>query len=153
MASRTGVYVCHCGSNIAGVIDCPALAERARSLPGVAVARDCDYMCSDAGQALIRSDIETLGLDRVVVAACSPRMHEHTFRAALEEAGLNPYLLEMANIREQCSWVHDEGDAATRKAASLVAGAVARVALHRELERREFPVTGAVLVLGAGIAG
>ncbi len=153
MASRTGVYVCRCGSNIAGVVDCPALAERARSLPGVAVARDCDYMCSDAGQSLIKSDIESLGLDRVVVAACSPRMHEHTFRAALEEAGLNPYLLEMANIREQCSWVHDDGDAATRKAASLVAGAVARVALHRELECREFPVTGAVLVLGAGIAG
>src|SRR5665811_473433 len=148
MASRTGVYICHCGSNIAGVVDCPAVAERASGLPGVAVAREYRYMCSEVGQSLIRKDIDELGLDRIVVAACSPRMHEHTFRLALEEAGLNPYLLEMANIREQCSWGHDDAALATDKAASLISGAVAKVAFHRELYRREFPVTQAVLVIG-----
>jgi heterodisulfide reductase subunit A len=153
MASRIGVYICHCGSNIAGVVDCPAVAERASGLLGVAVAREYRYMCSEVGQSLIKEDIDELGLDRVVVAACSPRMHEHTFRLALEEAGLNPYLLEMANIREQCSWVHDDAVLATDKAASLISGAVAKVAFHRELYRREFPVTQAVLVIGAGIAG
>ncbi|MHB8894221.1 MAG: 4Fe-4S binding protein [Candidatus Geothermincolia bacterium] len=153
MASRIGVYICHCGSNIAGVVDCPGVAEGASRLPGVAVARDYRYMCSEVGQALIRKDIEDLRLDRVVVAACSPRMHEHTFRAALEEAGLNPYLLEIANIREQCSWVHEDPGLATAKAASLISGSVAKVALHRELYRREFPVTRAVMVIGAGIAG
>jgi len=122
MASRIGVYICHCGTNIDGVVDCVATAGHASSLPGVAVARDYSYMCSDPGQALIKKDIEDLGLDRVVVAACSPLMHEHTFRAALEEAGLNSYLLEMANIREQCSWVHEDPVLATAKAQSLITG-------------------------------
>ena len=153
MASRIGVYICHCGTNIDGVVDCHAVAERASCLPGVTVTRDYSYMCSDPGQALVRKDIEELGLDRVVVAACSPRMHEPTFRAALSSAGLNPYLLEMANIREQCSWVHEESVAATEKACSLISGAVAKVSLHRELAGREFPVTQAVLVIGGGIAG
>jgi heterodisulfide reductase subunit A2 len=153
MPSRTGVYICHCGSNINGVVDCGQVARHAASLPGVAVARDYRYMCSEVGQSLIVKDIVEEGLDRVVVAACSPRMHEHTFASALEEAGLNPYLLEMANIREQCSWVHEDSDTATAKAKSLVTGSVAKVALHRELFRREFPVTQAVLVIGAGIAG
>ena len=153
MASRIGVYICHCGTNIDGVVDCVATAGHASSLPGVAVARDYSYMCSDPGQALIKKDIEDLGLDRVVVAACSPRMHEHTFRAALEEAGLNSYLLEMANIREQCSWVHEDPVLATAKAQSLITGAVAKVIFSRELARREFPVTPAVMVIGAGIAG
>ncbi len=153
MASRIGVYICHCGTNINGVVDCHAVAERASDLPGVSVTRDYSYLCSDPGQALIRKDIEELGLDRVVVAACSPRMHEPTFRAALASAGLNPYLLEMANIREQCSWVHEDSVAATDKACSLISGAVAKVSLHRELAGREFPVTQAVLVIGGGIAG
>jgi heterodisulfide reductase subunit A len=130
MASRTGVYICHCGSNIAGVVDCEAAAAHASALPGVAVARDYSYMCSDTGQALMKKDIEERGLERIVVAACSPRMHEHTFRAALEVAGLNPYMLEMANIREQCSWVHLDGRLATDKANALIGGAVAKVALH-----------------------
>lgn len=153
MASRIGVYICHCGSNIAGVVDCARAAKHASDIPEVAIARDYRYMCSEAGQALIRDDIRELGLDRVVVAACSPRMHEHTFRAALEDAGLNPYLLEMANIREQCSWVHEDAELATRKACALISGSVAKVSLHRELFRREFPVSQAVLVIGAGIAG
>ena len=153
MAGRIGVYVCDCGNNIAGVVDCPGVVERAGSLQGVVVARGYGYMCSDPGQAIIRRDIEDLRLDRVVVAACSPRMHEHTFRAALEEAGLNPYLLEMANIREQCSWVHPDGGAATDKAMALVNGAVSRVRFHRGLTHREFPVTQAVMVIGGGIAG
>jgi len=153
MASRIGVYICHCGSNIAGVVDCKAACENAAGLPGVAVARDYRYLCSEVGQSLIRKDIEELGLDRVVVAACSPRMHEHTFREALAGAGMNPYLLEIANIREQCSWVHEDPELATSKAMSLIGGAVAKVALHRELFQREYPVTQAVLVIGAGIAG
>ncbi len=153
MGDRTGVYICHCGTNIAGVVDCARVVERAAGLPGVAVARDYPYMCSDPGQALIRADIEQLGLERVVVAACSPRLHEPTFRAALEDAGLNPYMLEMANIREQCSWVHEDPAQATAKAVSLVGGAVRKVGFNRELTRREFPVTQAVMVIGAGIAG
>lgn len=153
MAGRTGVYVCDCGTNIAGVVDCQAVVEHAASLPGVRVARGYSYMCSDPGQALIRRDIEELELERVVVAACSPLMHEHTFRTALEEAGLNPYLFEMANIREQCSWVHPGPSGATAKAKALVCGAVRRVRLHRGLSHREFPVTPAVMVIGGGIAG
>ncbi|MBU4194145.1 MAG: CoB--CoM heterodisulfide reductase iron-sulfur subunit A family protein, partial [Actinobacteria bacterium] len=148
-----GVYICHCGSNIAGTVDCRRLAEYALKLPGVTVSREYEYMCSDPGQALIKEDVRELGLDRVVVAACSPRMHEHTFRANIEESGLNPYLLEMANIREQCSWVHSDPAAATAKARSLLAGAVFKAQLDRELTPRRFPVTGAVLVIGAGVAG
>ncbi len=153
MAGRTGVYVCHCGTNIAGVVDCSLAARRAAGLPGVAVARDYPYMCSDPGQAIIRADIEELGLDRVVVAACSPRLHEPTFRETLADAGLNPYMLEMANIREQCSWVHDDPGEATAKASALIGGAVYRVAFNRELSSRTYPVTQAVLVIGGGIAG
>jgi len=153
MSGKIGVYICHCGNNIAGTVDCRRLAESALKLPGVVVAREYEYMCSDPGQALIKADVRELGLDRVVVAACSPRMHEHTFRNTVEESGLNPYLLEMANIREQCSWVHSEPVAATAKAKSLLAGAINKARLDRELEPRSFPVTEAVLVIGAGIAG
>jgi heterodisulfide reductase subunit A2 len=153
MAGRIGVYICHCGTNIAGVVDCQRVAEQAGELGGVVVARDYPYMCSDPGQALIRDDVGELGLERVVVAACSPRLHEHTFRTSLEEAGLNPYMLEMANIREHCSWVHQDPAGATAKAGALVAGAVHKVRFNRELYRRQFPVTPAVLVIGAGISG
>lgn len=153
MTRKVGVYICQCGGNIAGVVDCRAVADVAARVPGVAVARDYAYMCSDPGQSLIRRDIERLGLDRVVVAACSPRLHEPTFRSAVESAGLNAYMLEMANIREQCSWVHADPGAATRKAASLVRGAIARVSLASPAARREFPVTGSALVIGGGIAG
>ena len=128
---KIGVYICHCGSNIAGTVDCPAVAEFAKTLPNVTVARDYKYMCSDPGQNLIKQDIKELGLNRVVVASCSPRMHEPTFRHACQDAGLNQYLFEMANIREHCSWVHTDKAAATEKAKALVSGAVRRVYYQR----------------------
>ena len=153
MKSKVGVYVCHCGINIAGTVDVEAVTEFARQLPNVVVARNYQYMCSDPGQALITQDIEELGLDKVVVAACSPRMHEPTFRAVVQEAGINPYFFEQANIREQCSWVHEEGADTTEKAMRLVAAAVAKASLYRPLEEREVGVIPAALVIGGGIAG
>jgi heterodisulfide reductase subunit A len=153
MKPKVGVYVCHCGINIAATVDVEAVTEFAQQLPNVVVARNYQYMCSDPGQALIQQDIEELGLDRVVVAACSPRMHEPTFRAVVQEAGLNPYFFEQANIREQCSWVHKEGADATEKAIGLVAAAVAKASLYRPLEEREVGVIPAALVIGGGIAG
>jgi heterodisulfide reductase subunit A len=121
---RLGVYICYCGSNIAATVDVEAVAGYARQLPGVFVARTNKYTCSDPGQEAIRHDIHELGIDRVVVAACSPRMHERTFRAALQSAGLNPFLLEVANLREHCSWVHSDRLIATAKACDLVRAAV-----------------------------
>ena len=153
MAGGTGLYICDCGTNIAGVVDCPGLIERARSLGGITVATRYPYLCSDPGQELIRRDIEELGLDRVIVAACSPRMHEHTFRKTLTDAGLNAYLLEIANIREQCSWVTDDPLEATEKAWALLLGAFRRSRHLEPLERASFPVTGSALVIGGGIAG
>ena len=150
---RIGVYICHCGVNIAATVNVEEVTEFASTLPNVAVARHYSFVCSEPGQALIKEDIEEMGLDRVVVAACSPRMHESTFRAAIQEAGLNPYLLEMANIREQCSWVHEEKDKATEKAKALVAAAVAKASLLEPLEEKEAAVTPAALVIGGGIAG
>ena len=148
---RTGVYICHCGVNIAAAVDVKAVAEFAKGLPCVVVARDYQYMCSDPGQELIKSDIKEYGLNRVVVASCSPRMHEPTFRNACADAGLNPYCFEMANIREQCAWVHLKG--ATEKAKDLVASAVAKAALLEPLERKKVSVIPRALVIGGGIAG
>jgi len=148
---RTGVYICHCGVNIAATVDVKAVAEFAKGLPCVVVARDYQYMCSDPGQELIKSDIKEYGLTRVVVASCSPRMHEPTFRNACADAGLNPYCFEMANIREQCAWVHLKG--ATEKAKDLVASAVAKAALLEPLERKKVGVIPRALVIGGGIAG
>jgi len=148
-----GVYICHCGINIAATVDVVAVAEYAGTLPGVAVARDYQYMCSDPGQELIKNDIKELGLDRVVVACCSPRMHEPTFRGVIEDAGLNPYCYDQANIREHCSWVHPDREKATAKAKDLVRSAVSRVLLLTPLERREVGVTPSSLVIGGGIAG
>ena len=153
MKPKVGVYVCHCGINIASTVDVEAVTGFARQLPNVVVARNYQYMCSDPGQALIKQDIEELRLDRVVVAACSPRMHEPTFRAVVQEAGLNPYFFEQANIREQCSWVHEEGADTTEKAMRLVAAAVAKASLYEPLEEREVGVIPAALVIGGGIAG
>ena len=112
---KIGVYICNCGTNIAKIVDCEAVREYIATLPQVAIARTYKYMCSNPGQELIIQDIKEQGLGRVVVAACSPRMHEPTFRAALQTAGLNPYMFEMANIREQCSWVHDRPAGSHRK--------------------------------------
>ncbi len=153
MEPKIGVYVCHCGANIAGVVDVNQVSEFAKDLPSVVVARDYKFMCSDPGQDLIKNDIKELGLNRVVVASCSPRLHETTFRRTLASAGLNPYLFEMANIREQCAWVHQDKEKATEKAKALVRAAVRRVFYHEPLETKEVPVNPCTLVVGAGIAG
>jgi heterodisulfide reductase subunit A len=150
---RIGVYVCQCGSNIAATVDTEAVARFAAGLDGVVLTRVNKYTCSDPGQNTIRNDIVQQGLDRVVIAACSPRMHEPTFRRTLESAGLNPYYLEMANIREQVSWVHPAGQPATNKAIDLIAGAVERVRLHQALTARKAPIEQSAMVVGAGIAG
>ena len=150
---RIGVYICHCGTNIAAVVDVKALARYAASLPRVAVSREYKYMCSDPGQDLMAKDIAEHGLNRVVVASCSPHLHEHTFRTALAKGGLNPFYLQMVNIREHASWVHEDKKAATRKAQDLVRAAVWRVAEHRALQTSRIPIRPEVLVVGGGIAG
>ncbi len=150
---KIGVYICHCGINIASTVDVETVEEYALKLPNVEVARNYSYMCSDPGQNLIKEDIEEHGLNRIVVASCSPRMHEPTFRKAIQEAGLNPYFLEMTNIREQCSWVHPEMDEATAKAKKLITASVAKVRLLEALESTEVDAEAAALVIGAGIAG
>ncbi len=153
MEPRIGVYICHCGSNIAGMVDCEEVARFAQGLEAVVVARDYKFMCSDPGQEIIKKDIRELGLNRVVVASCSPTMHEPTFRRAIQDAGLNPYFFEMANIREHCSWVTGDKEKATEKAKALVAAAVRRVYYHQPLESREVTINPNTLVLGGGIAG
>ena len=150
---RIGVYICECGVNISDTVDVPAVVEMAAALPGVVVARQHKYTCSEPGQEMIQQDIRTEGLDRVVVASCTPRMHEPTFRRALAGAGLNPYFFEMANIREHVSWVIEDQEEATEKAKRLVRAAVFRVTHHVPLEPRKEPVTPAALVVGGGIAG
>lgn len=151
---RVGVFVCHCGSNIASVVDVREVVERTRLLPHVVYASHNLYTCADDNQKLIKSVITEQGLNRVIVASCTPRTHEPIFRDTLRDAGLNPYLLEMANIRDQCSWVHS-GDPvrATEKAADLVRMAVSRVAMLQPLEQATAPVHNAALVVGGGIAG
>ncbi|MBE0594060.1 MAG: CoB--CoM heterodisulfide reductase iron-sulfur subunit A family protein [Gemmatimonadales bacterium] len=153
---RVGVYVCHCGSNIAGTVDVAEVREWAQQrlgTSGVVVARDYKFMCSSLGQELIEKDIRDLGLERVVVAACSPHLHESTFRTACSRAGLNPYLCELASIREQISWVHTDRAAATDKSKAVVSGAVERVVRNEPLEAMHVPVNPATLVVGGGIAG
>ncbi len=150
---KIGVYVCHCGSNIAGMVDVAQVSRWAADLPGVAVARDYEFMCSSLGQEMIKEDIQELGLDRVVVASCTPRMHEPTFQRAVAEGGINPYYFEMANIREQCSWVHEDREEATEKTKSLVAAAVSRVRHHQSLSINKVQINPATLIVGAGITG
>ncbi len=150
---RIGVYVCWCGTNIAKMVDVEKVAEEVGKLPNVVVSKNYKYMCSDPGQELIIQDIKEHKLNRVVVSACSPRIHELTFRKALTHAGLNPYMFEMANIREQVSWVHEDREEATRKAKSLITAAIARVAYHEALDKRTVEINPASLVLGGGISG
>ena len=153
---RIGVYVCHCGSNIAGTVDVAEVAEWASERlkdRGVVIARDYKFMCSSLGQELIENDIKELGLTRVVVAACSPHLHENTFRTACAKAGLNPYLCELVSIREQVSWVHTDRNAATDKSKAVVSGGVERVLHHQPLEPLHVPIHPATLVVGGGIAG
>jgi heterodisulfide reductase subunit A len=150
---KIGVYVCHCGTNIAAKVDCKALAESAAKLPGVVVSREYKYMCSDPGQDLIVKDARQFGLNRIVVASCSPHLHELTFRKTTANAGENPYLFHLVNIREHVSWVSEDSTAATEKAKALVKAAVARVFWHQELQPRRVPVNSSVLIVGGGIAG
>jgi heterodisulfide reductase subunit A len=154
MSEKVGVYICHCGSNIAGVVDVEEVAKWAGdNLAGVTVSREYKFMCSSLGQELIEEDIKKEGLTRVVVAACSPHLHEKTFRRSCANAGLNPYLCQMASIREQVSWVVEDEKVATEKAKAMIAGAVNRVQLHEELEPSIVPVNPNTLVVGGGIAG
>jgi len=150
---RIGVYICHCGLNIAGTVHVAEVRDFIARAPGVVIARDYKFMCSDPGQALIQGDIQQLNVNRVVVAACSPLMHELTFRNAARKAGLNRYLVQIANIREHCSWIHDDARMATEKAKALVLGAVRRVSLHEELEPMRAEINPNTLIIGAGIAG
>jgi heterodisulfide reductase subunit A2 len=151
---RIGVYICHCGSNIGGVIDPEEVVEFAQGLPDVVRATDTLYACADSGQRLIKEDIQKYNLNRVVVSACSVRMHEPTFRAAVSEAGLNPFLMEMANIREQCTWAHGhDKQGATEKAKDLTAAAIAKARFLTSLDMIDVPVTQKAMVVGGGVAG
>ena len=150
---RIGVYICHCGHNIAGTVDVNAVAEYATKLPNVVVSKEYKYMCSDPGQELIGQDIKEHNLNRIVVSSCSPLLHEKTFRDALAKGGLNPFYLQMVNIRENVSWVHEDKNDATVKAKDLVRAAVHRVAYQKELLKKKVPVNPDVLIVGGGIAG
>lgn len=151
---RIGVYVCRCGLNIAKTVNCSHVAEYASVLEDVVMAKEITYACSEPGQKEIKRDIEENRLNRIVIASCSPRLHESTFRQMMQSAGLNPYLMEMANLREQCSWVHSEQpEAATQKAIDLVKMAIARVRLLIPLFEETLPLTKRTLVIGGGIAG
>src|SRR4030066_1889200 len=156
MTEKIGVYVCHCGTNIAGTVDVVDVANWAAEQlkhRGVVVPREYKFMCSSLGQELIEKDIKEQGLTRVVVAACSPHLHEKTFRTACKNAGLNPYLCELVSIREQVSWVHTNKAVATEKAKAIVSGGVERVTWHEPLEPLRVPIHPATLVVGGGIAG
>ncbi len=150
---RIGVFICHCGTNIAGKVNVSEVVAFAAQLDNVAVAKEYKFMCSDPGQELIRQAIKDYNLNRVVVASCSPLMHEPTFRTVTNEGGLNPFFFQMANIREQVSWVTEDPEKATKKAKAMVSAAVRRVALHDPLLKKEVPVRPEVLIVGGGIAG
>ncbi|MCI0716405.1 MAG: CoB--CoM heterodisulfide reductase iron-sulfur subunit A family protein [Chlorobi bacterium] len=150
---RIGFYICHCGHNIASIVDVVEVQKYAATLPGVTVSRDYKYMCSDPGQELIQQDIKEHNLNRIVVASCSPLLHEHTFRLAAEKAGLNPYYFHMVNVRENVSWVHDNKEQATEKAKDLARAAIKRVFFHKPLEKKTVQIKPDVLIVGGGIAG
>ena len=150
---RIGVYICHCGTSIADSVDIKKVAETARGLAGVSIVRSHRFLCAESGQKVIQDDIGTLQLTRVVVAACTPLMHETTFRRATQAAGLNPFNVQVANIREQVSWVTHDRDHATAKSRAAVAAAVHRVIHHAPLQTKTIPVAQTVLVVGAGVTG
>ncbi|MBO5713468.1 MAG: CoB--CoM heterodisulfide reductase iron-sulfur subunit A family protein, partial [Clostridia bacterium] len=150
---KIGVFVCWCGSNIAATVDVVKVAEVLKLEPGVVISENYQYMCSENGQALIRNAIKEHGLTGIVVCSCSPRMHEATFRKTAESAGLNPFMVEIANIREQVSWIHKDKDEATEKAIILARTAIAKLRLNAPLTSGESPVTKRALVIGGGIAG
>ena len=150
---KIGVFVCHCGTNIAATVDVETVAQTLGKEPGVVFATDYPYMCSQTGQQMIQDKIHELGLTGVVICSCSPRMHEQTFRKACHKAGLNDYMVEIANIREQCSWIHKDKQEATEKAIILGRAAIAKVQLNAPLTAGTSPVTKRALVIGGGIAG
>jgi heterodisulfide reductase subunit A len=150
---RIGVYICHCGTNIAQTVDVNGVVDFAKGLPGVAVAKDHKYMCSDPGQQMIKDDIKEHNLNRVVVCSCSPTLHEGTFRRVCRDAGLNQFLFQMGNIREHCSWVTEDRAEATRKAEHIMQAAVRRVELQEALDTKSVDINPDVLVVGGGIAG
>src|SRR3990172_976434 len=152
--ARVGIFLCHCGTNIAGVVNISQVREAVKDVPQVVLVEESKYMCSEMGQGGIREAIEKHRLDRVIISACSPRMHENTFRKTVGDAGLNPYMLEIANVREQDSWVHgDDKEAATKKAIDLTRMAVAKAMLDQPLTPRKVGLTKRALVIGGGIAG
>ena len=151
--ARTGIFICHCGTNIAGTVDVEKVAQAAEDFPGVVHSTTYKYMCSEPGQQLIKDTIKEKDLDRIVIASCSPRMHELTFRKMLKDTSINPYMLEVANIREQCSWVHKDKEKATEKAITLVAMAAAKVLADKPLHTSTIPINKRALVIGGGIAG
>jgi len=151
--ARVGVFVCDCGTNIAGVVDVAQVVEKVKDIPEVVVAQELKYSCSDLGQTAIQEAIKKHNLDKVVVASCSPRMHEATFMKCVTKAGLNPYQFEMANIREQCSWVHEDKEKATEKALDLTKMAIAKARRLAPLTPMKMPVEKRALVIGGGIAG
>lgn len=150
---KVGVFICHCGENIGRTVDCPKVAEAAGKLPGVVHSVDYKYMCSDPGQNLIKQAIKEKGLDAVVVGSCSPHMHEKTFRKAVEGAGINPFLCEIANLREHCSWVHENKDEGTEKSIDLIRYAVEKVKRNEPLTTIRVPITKRAMVIGGGISG
>ncbi len=151
---RVGVYVCHCGLNIAQSVDCKKVANSVSTTDDVVVSKDIVYACSEPGQQAIKDDIFQNNLDRVVIASCSPRLHEPTFKQMVHDAGLNPYMMEMANLREQCSWVHmNDFENATAKAETLVNMAISRVKHLEPLVEEILPLTKKTLVIGGGVAG
>ena len=150
---RIGVFVCWCGSNIAQTVDVQAVSDALAKEPGVVYSTNYQYMCSEAGQNLIKDAVKEYGLTGVVICSCSPRMHEATFRKAVASVGLNPYMLEVANIREQCSWIHKDKAVGTEKAIIMGRAAIAKVMLNTPLQAGESPGTKRALVIGGGIAG
>ena len=151
---RIAVFICHCGTNIGGFLDVPSLVEYAKTLPNVTFATDNLYSCSEVGLSLIKEKIEEHDLNRIVVASCTPRTHEPLFRSTCQEAGLNPYLFEMVNIRDQCSWVHmKETEAATEKAKILIEMGVAKALLLQPLKKFKIDINPTALIIGGGIAG
>src|SRR4030043_2117704 len=151
---RLGVFICHCGVNIAGTVDVKSVAEKIGGIEDVAHSTDYIYMCSEPGQQIIREAIREKGLGGVVVACCSPSMHENTFRKAVRSQGMNPYLCEIANIREQCSWVHQkEKDTATKKAVEIIQSTLEKVRQNESLEAIAVAINRRVLVIGGGVAG
>jgi heterodisulfide reductase subunit A len=150
---RIGVFTCHCGENIGKTVDCPLVSKAVFGIPGVVFSEDYKYMCSDPGQNLIKQAIKEKNLDAVVVGSCSPHMHEKTFRKACSSAGINPYMVEIANLREHCSWIHDDIPSATEKAIDLLRFAIERVKFNEALTPIKVPVTKRALVIGGGISG